>query len=195
MSIDALNAVLGGWKNQTWDPPPLEGVRSLRAWAVLVVLANYADANGESYPSVPVMARHTGMSERSVQRGLDELLEAGLVAVQRNAAPDERIRRDRKPNLYRLTFINRGDNAVTPHGVTDSAHGVTDRAPRGDRSRVHGVTTLSPKPSIEPSMNRAAPQHAPGFLPGTGRLTPLPAGEYEQRMRERGHVIDWGEAS
>lgn len=49
------------------------------AKAVLICLADYADADGAAWPAVPTLAREVQVSERTVQRTLRALEEAGLI--------------------------------------------------------------------------------------------------------------------
>lgn len=49
---------------------------------LLVMMANYADANGRCWPSVQTLTDDTGMSRRSVQRAIKELVKRGFVKVE-----------------------------------------------------------------------------------------------------------------
>lgn len=57
----------------------LEQIAPMAPKFILVCLANYADENGECWPSIKTMARNAGCGERSVYRYLDELIELGLI--------------------------------------------------------------------------------------------------------------------
>jgi len=107
------------------------------------------------------------LSERSVQRAINELVEMGEVKRIFNGGGPESVRGDRRPNLFELTLqkeSSRGDNQGAnedSHGVTNEDHGVTTRVSRGDKQGFHGVTTLSPKPKpvkqpvlIQPVLNQ-----------------------------------------
>lgn len=116
---------------------------------VLLSIANHANETGYAYPSVRTMAREANASERAVQRSLASLQESGLLEVRRNGAPDERIPKDRRPNLYKI--LRRGDAGGTP-----VADGVTEVAPRGvtpvtERGDAGGTQTV-----IEPSVKKMA---------------------------------------
>jgi hypothetical protein len=50
---------------------------------VLLMLANLSDDDGFSFPSHAYLARVTEMSERSVQRSLDRLVEGGLITKKK----------------------------------------------------------------------------------------------------------------
>ncbi|MEM8171961.1 helix-turn-helix domain-containing protein, partial [Morganella morganii] len=49
---------------------------------VLVKLADNANDQGESWPSVPYIAEQCEMSERSVQNHINALVEMGLVRIE-----------------------------------------------------------------------------------------------------------------
>ncbi len=67
---------------------------------VLMALADACDDDGYCWPSVPTLARKTGLEDRSVQRILNQLKADGLVQTQ------PRYRQDGSPtsNGYRLTL-------------------------------------------------------------------------------------------
>jgi len=113
---------------------------------VLLAIADHADDDGaNAYPSKSTLALKTGYSERQVIRIVNELTDGGwLVEERRNVAG---IPADRMPKVYRIVMV-RGDN-LSPRLPLD---GVTSGALRGDIRDVDGVTPMSPKPSIEPSL-------------------------------------------
>lgn len=128
---------------------------------VLLSLANHANEIGQSWPSVATIAREANVSERAVQRSIASLKKAGLVAVLTNAAPDERIPRDRRPNLYRI-LRKRGDahGTPTPDGVTDETpRGVTPVTERGDASDTQTVSEPSVKRLPSPKADGAELRH------------------------------------
>jgi hypothetical protein len=121
---------------------------------VLLSIANHANETGYAWPSVATIAREANASERAVQRSLANLKDAGYITVLRNAAPDERIPKDRRPNLYRV-LKQRGDAHGTPRGDAGGSDGVTLVTSRGDAG---GTQTIS-----EPSINHwAETPTAPG---------------------------------
>lgn len=144
---------------------------------VLAVLADRADERGCCHPGVAWLARRTAMSERSVQRALAQLVDAGWIERHTNAGPGQRP--DRRPSLYRI-LLSRGDSSVTPKNAargdnTDTPHGVsrgdssgTPKGERGDNIGRNGVTKLVERgdktvtltvrgPSIEPSEGDSIP--------------------------------------
>lgn len=159
------------------------------AKAVLMSLADQANADGVSWPSVGSLAEYTCLSERTVQRSLRELQDAGFVTW--------RMRRDNS-NVYLLNKWSllklkaafdalreaaraaeaadksRGD-MVSPQGCHGDARGDTV-SPQG----CHGVTQTI----IEP--NTGNTPHTP--LPSAGGLAgdaAQAAGTAEQPSRPK----------
>lgn len=79
-------------------------VRGCPARAVLKSLANCADAHGRNaFPGVEQIASEAGLTARSVQRLLRELLRAGVIRLGNQAIAAAYIRRaDRRPTVYDL---------------------------------------------------------------------------------------------
>jgi hypothetical protein len=120
---------------------------------VLVGIANH-DGDGGAWPSVATLAKYAGVSERSVQRQIQELVKFGLVTVEMNCGGNRSTRTDRRPNMYHLHLdgvtpmsSRDGVTPVTPRGDTGDADGVTPVTERGDAH----VTRTVLEPSIEPS--------------------------------------------
>lgn len=91
---------------------------------ILLAYANYADHEGRgARPSVPTVAINCEVSERTVQRTLKRLTEAGYLILESRVG-----RADRAVNSYRIDLT--GCQSVTP-------------------SQVHGVTRVSPDPEID----------------------------------------------
>lgn len=107
------------------------------AKAVLVCLADYADADGVAWPSVPSLAKEVQVSDRTVQRALRALAECGIVSVT------ERVRQDggQTSNGYQLAM------PAAPPGDSVS--------PPRCQVVTPPVTLLSPanEPPIEPSLS------------------------------------------
>lgn len=123
---------------------------------VLLVLANYANDEWQSWPSIETIAWETNCSPRQAQRHLRALLDAGRINMELQAAPDSRIPKDHRPNLYTITKTIervRGDIGDTPNGGDIQGRGVTSKAEGGDIQGKKGVTSMSPKPSLDPSQN------------------------------------------
>lgn len=75
MSLQALTYV--------WSEAPFEG----GALLVLLALADYADEDGSSFPSIRTLAKKARLSEREVQYTLSTITEGGWVTVDRGAGP------------------------------------------------------------------------------------------------------------
>lgn len=132
MSVETLAVVLNRSKAVGTDK------------VVLLGIANH-DGDGGAWPSIATLARYANVSERSVQRSIDHLIELGELRVEIGAGGPADLRADRRPNRYTVLVDN-------PH------HGVTSTSPRrdsrGDADDGHGVTPTSPEPSLEPSISQ-----------------------------------------
>ncbi len=137
------------WQATAWAIKQATG--STRRKAVLMALANYADANGECWPSQERLARDTEQSVDSVQRHSDALEQLKL--IEREILPKRRGQY--AGYRYRLAMqihYNVGDVAGIPAGSLRS-----DRAAKHRQTAPQG---LRHKPSIEPS-----PKHPPARPP------------------------------
>jgi hypothetical protein len=125
---------------QVWEWSQANGTDRL----VMLALADFCDDDGVCFPGVARVAKKCRISERSVQRAFRSLEAIGELTVEmgKGAHTDTGA-----TNRFRLTF--KGRQSVTP-----DVQAVTSEAPRGDNHGTQGVTTLSPKPSVEPSDNR-----------------------------------------
>ena len=111
---------------------------------VLMALADAAGDDGYCWPSIPTLARKTGMSERSVQRILRILEKSGLLKVEARFRGDGSA----TSNGYYLTLIKGGDNLPSP--LSQSKHQVVvSPSPPSDL----GVTQTT----IEPPINLKQP--------------------------------------
>lgn len=113
MSVEAMAWAFGA---------PIGG----NAKVVLLGLANHAHADGSrAFPGVSRLAGYACVSERTVQRALRQLEEAGLVSVMGVSGAGTTV--------YQLA-LGGGDNLAP-----------------GDTGDGEGVTSVSPEPSKEPS--------------------------------------------
>ncbi|MEP7245378.1 MAG: helix-turn-helix domain-containing protein [Gammaproteobacteria bacterium] len=130
--------------------------KKMQAKLMLVAMAQFTDDHGAgAFPAVETLAQRANCSDRSVQRLLKELLEAGLLIQQ---APAQQHR----PTTYRINVaglgvpghaestLNSRGTSTTPL-VTNSpaipVSGVTETPLRGDKTTQiapPGVTQLSP---------------------------------------------------
>lgn len=155
MSVQALGWVL--------DHSPTKGSDRL----VLLSIANHAgtspvDGAWEAWPGTATLQREARLDrERTVKDALARLVEAGAIERVVNGAPDDRVRKDRRTNLYRIQLDNGVTCDDTPCvwcGVTPN---VTRSGERGDASRPDGVTLRDrnggPTPSLtEPVIEPAS---------------------------------------
>lgn len=125
----------------------LLATRDLRGTDRLVVLAIAAHTNtaGDAWPSVGTIAEYVGCSERTVQRCLARLVQAGRLAVRKVAGIATRV--------YRLVVD--AVQGVTSAGreVTDQRSGVSDPTGEGDTHDRH--------PKLEEGLKREAPGSVP----------------------------------
>lgn len=84
-------------------------VREQTTQHVLLLLANYADENGDSvFPSVERIAKEARMNGRTVQRQIQKLLKLGILERSNPAIVAARIARaDRRPICYRILMTTR----------------------------------------------------------------------------------------
>lgn len=184
MSVQAMAWVL--------DHSPTEGGDRL----VLLSIANHAGrtpvkgSDGvlayEAWPGLTTIGREAGLSRRqSVKDALRRLEDGGHLQRLVNAAPDHRLRRDRRPNLYRIV-VDGGTRTESPQPVhggspgepASAAHGGTlDGGPfdepacsnGGTLSARTGAREPSPKPSLNPDAYLSSARvHASGLAERVG---------------------------
>jgi hypothetical protein len=124
---------------------------------VLISLANHANASFESWPRIETIAAETNVARvRTVQDALTRLERAGLIVRVLNGAPDQRVRADRRANLYRIVV-----DGVSQNVIPSDATGCRLATERGVVSRRDGVSLsdadrelalISLEPSVEPSV-------------------------------------------
>lgn len=131
------------------------------AKAILMVLADHANEEGECWPSIDRIAHLAETTRRTVQRHLQDLEDKRLVFRSER----KRSNGSRGTDMYRLAVaIEIGvpepakDAPIKPEGVgrqidTPNGGGVSDSQNRGDTHDQSGVTPMSPpiEPSLEPS--------------------------------------------
>lgn len=133
---------------------------------ILLGIANHA-GDGGAWPTVETLSRYGGVTERQVQKCIRKLEALGEVRVDRQAGGDAHLADWRRPNRYEVlvacpatcdhTANHRpirlpqapahlwidGVSPVTP-GVLHDTRGVSSTTPGG-------VSSTTPKPSIEPT--------------------------------------------
>lgn len=114
---------------------------------VLLVISDHADDEGRnSWPSVSTIARKASISERQAKRIIRQLESAGLLSIELQAGGSRDMRDDRRPNRYTISI-----NGVSRMTSRNDSRGDID-TPRGDIQDMNGVSPMSPKPSLEPSL-------------------------------------------
>lgn len=133
VSVQAVGWVLYGMTPEEADPTDR---------LILLVLADHAHPDGtRAFPAVSTIAAAVGVSDRTVQRRLAELLERGLIRLGDQGHVGH-LRGGHRPVVYDLE----GCQPVTSRagrGVTDPGRGVTDPGLRGDMQSV--TQTEEPK--------------------------------------------------
>jgi hypothetical protein len=119
---------------------------------VLLALAHHASAETmECWPSIALLAVEAGVSGDTVRRSLRNLESAGLIERKVNGAPDERIPKDRRPNLYRLHVT--GGTSTGGRKTRTRGTGGRETRQRGGDLRVHGGDDRAPLIVMEDSKN------------------------------------------
>lgn len=118
---------------------------------VMISLANHANEDGECWPSNERIAAEANTTPVQARRVLGALETGGHIARAINAAPDARMRGDRRTNLYRI--LDGGAQQVPPwlDGRAQSdATGArsTPKRPTPERAPNHQRTISEPKTSL-----------------------------------------------
>ncbi len=142
MSTEAMNWV--------WQHSQAAGTARL----VMLALADHADENWSCYPGLELLATKCRVSERTVERGLDELVDLGELRIDLHCggSPHRRFKSPRhRPNRY--VMVGRQSVDPPPEWVDrPGASGSTDSPEWVDISGKSGSTLLSTEPSLEPSV-------------------------------------------
>lgn len=208
MSLAAMH-----WARQSLKTLP-ESVKT-PARLALMLLADYADEQHASWPSITTMAEEMGCSVRSVQRTIDLLVKHGLVQVEKRHAANGR----QMSNRYHLAVagpfpvgrqsdtpsisdqFGEGDSLTPSEGVNLTGEGDTS-----DRERVTPVSplesttrTLPLTPSHPDADASASPdwfgqdlddQGQPLIAPSDAADQP-PLAAHRQRQRQQPMTLDW----
>jgi hypothetical protein len=178
---------------------------SLQANSLAAVLFNYADVRGDSFLSDSILTNEGKLSDKGMRKGLNELKQAGLIAVSGIAGHDKyRLRipqgsENRLASEYRFVGtkkVQRGKRSAVPEQVAASSsrksrRRIGDSAFKFNRPDAKPLTNAVHKTSAMPSLfgeglpvtNRRRQIKAPAadlFLPrDTGRMT----GEEAQALK------------
>lgn len=153
MSVQALGWVL--------DHSPTKGSDRL----VLISIANHAGptpatTNGgdtwEAWPGIATIQREAGLDRpRTVTDAITRLVEKGHLIRKVNGSPDDRIRRDHRPNLFGIVLgngVSCGDTRCRWCGVSpDARRGVATRPDGVSDSDATGCRDATPEPLVQPS--------------------------------------------
>jgi hypothetical protein len=111
---------------------------------VQLAIADYADDDGNAYPSIPALGKKSRLSDRQVKRSLRNLEHLGELKVLRGKGPHG-------TNRYRLSSDIMSRDKLS--------RGVTSETGGGDIYGKKGVTPMSPNPSEETiRRNRHSPR-------------------------------------
>lgn len=113
-----------------WESSAALGNRRL----VMLALADFANDDGWCWPSIPILANKTRVSERTVQRILRELEKAGEIQVVEGGGRG-------KSSHYRVLTKPRQPVTLSEKGDNPAQETVTPEAQKGDRA-------MSPEPLI-----------------------------------------------
>lgn len=158
MSLHAMH-----WARQSLKSFP-DSVKA-PARLALMLLADYADEQHASWPSINTMSLEMGCSVRSVQRAIDLLEKHGLVMVESRQAKNGRQMSNRYFLAVDGLFVGcqsdtptisgcegEGDNLTPTEGANLTGEGVT-----GDRGRVSPVSPLdSTNRTLNPTLTCAS---------------------------------------
>lgn len=176
MSIRAIQAV--------WDRTRAGGSMRL----LLLALADFADEDGYSWPSIETLAQRAGRSERQVRRLIGIAIELGELEAHRAGGLTT--------SRYWLTPGGAPLRGVTPA----SGGGGHVRPPRGDTHDPRGGTPVSPDPSIEPSREPSESPPARAIAAGANdpvvRYHDLTGRFPSERIREwlNDVALHWGDS-
>lgn len=109
---------------------------------MLVVLADYSDDDGNSYPAVASLARKCRMTPRNAQYILGVLQDSGELRVMKNEGP-------KGCNRYRIMLSSLG--VVTPLKPTSPLKAASPLKPAsggGEAGFAKGVKPIAPEPSL-----------------------------------------------
>ncbi len=105
---------------------------------VMIILANYADEHGESYPGVPTISRLCQLSDRQVQKILSDLVEQRII--------DRELSQSKYgTNIYRI----RGDSQDTPPVNSSSPPRCRPVHPPGEAHDTPPVKPSSPNTKVD----------------------------------------------
>lgn len=133
------------WQATTWVAQHSKSKGSNRL--VLLMIANHAHSDGTgAWPSYQTLANECHMSKRQIMRIIDQLERSGELAVHRGARPNS-------GHMYSLPLMLSGDILSPPSDILSP--------PVVTFSHLGGDIAMSPKESIETSLNLSKKEDAP----------------------------------
>jgi hypothetical protein len=118
---------------------------------LLLGIANHADAEGKNaWPAVRTLARYANLEPRGVQKALRRLQSEGHIRIEQQSGGTPEMRSDRRPNRY--SVIMDGVSSGTGRQVD----GVSSSTERGVPQDANGVSSGTPKPYLEPSLETSS---------------------------------------
>lgn len=113
---------------------------------LLIAIANYADVEWKCWPSQTTLAHDTEVADRTIRRGLKDLVELGFIAIE----PNHRSDGSRSTSIIRIRNQPTGQNVHPPgHSSVHPAPDIAMSTPPD--SKVSGATEPSMNHQIEPS--------------------------------------------
>lgn len=174
---------------------------------VLIGIANHA-GDGGAWPSLSTLARYANVDVRSAQRALSTLQGLGEVRVSIQAGGGAAVADSKRPNRYdvsvecppwcdrtpqhRDTRRHSGRQAeLWTDPVTPVSPGDASVTPPLTPVSPHRVTPVSPKPSLEPSINTSGSSPASTTEPDRRLCTEchMPAWYCTPRQHLSGHTF------
>jgi Helix-turn-helix domain len=125
MSISIMDRV---WRNSKASQGKL---------LILLAIADFANDNGEAWPSVPTLAKKSRLKERQTQYAIKSLVRSGELKIHKNKGP-------RGCHIYHITISHAAPGAET--APVQELRGALD-GPRGALDGNLGVHSTAPEPS------------------------------------------------
>lgn len=124
---------------------------------MLIVLADYSDDEGNSYPAVASLARKCRMKQRNANYILKALQESGELRVLKNEGP-------RGTNRYRIMLASLGAKAMQPSAPLQRTAPLQHSAPAPATQCVKPLHPIADEPSFnhqEPSPSKQLKRETP----------------------------------
>lgn len=183
MSIDAINWVFGNRRHE----PGLRGPKAAPR-LVLLVLANYANDDGECFPGIDTVAAEANVTRDTAKDALNTLIAGGYIERLVKTGPPRKGSRQPR-NVYRLLWDV--ERAKSTPSLSD-AEGVEIPTERGRNAPDRGGEMPAAPAATPSSLNPSEPKVEPGASPGEASLpleglnapaVELTAGQRAKRMQ------------